>query len=236
MRCIGPSRCKRMRKGTSVDVVGAAVATALGWLGGSGELAWLRSGGDGGASSGDALTCRSFPTKRFATMRTTVLLALVWTMLAACGGKTDGPDAPSDAVKAPPAASNAGKAPPVASNAGNTIAFTPSEILVEHSPRACGAPFMDGDSYSMELLGSMAQYPYSSLGIGFATPVPVGRAVALGLNSFIPPGTGEIAGQSAEGPMSFQYDVGAVPTDIDGGPLDSVDVTIEAMPAKDATR
>jgi hypothetical protein len=43
-----------MRKPTSVDVVGAALVTALGWLGGCGGIASRSGGADGGASSGGA--------------------------------------------------------------------------------------------------------------------------------------------------------------------------------------
>ncbi len=45
MRCIGPSPGPKMRKRTSVDVVGAALATALGLLGGCGGIASLSGGG-----------------------------------------------------------------------------------------------------------------------------------------------------------------------------------------------
>ncbi len=137
-------------------------------------------------------------------------------------------------------------APPPTYNSGGTIAFNPTAIDVNRFPTVCGVmnpPFMSGDLYSMDIIGSMAQAPYDALDLSFPSPATVGVPIALTVQPFsaMSSGIGEpdggmtwYAGQTAQlGGINFNYSQGSGPTHIDPNAFDSVAITIVAMPAKD---
>jgi hypothetical protein len=154
---------------------------------------------------------------------------------------------PGTPVVLPPVEGDAGSSvPPVLTgvtlNAGGTIAFTPTQVDVARYPAVCGImnpPFMDGDLYSMDIIGSMAQAPYDELSISFPSPVMVGTPMTPAVQPFSTMGT-ELGGgpwyaaQTAQGSdINFSYIQGSDPTEIDTGAFDSVTITILAMPMKD---
>jgi hypothetical protein len=150
-------------------------------------------------------------------------LALLCASLFGCDGQVAAP----------------GEPPEVTLNDGGTIAFTPTHVDVARSPAVCGimnAPFMDGDRYSMDIVGSMAQAPFE-LTIRFPSPVMVGTPLTPAVQPFSTTAAESsqwYAVQTAQGSdINFSYSQGSEATAIDTGAFDSVTITILAMPTKD---
>ncbi len=158
------------------------------------------------------------------TLQTTALA--LGMLLVACSGNVEGP-------AAPPA--------PVTPNAGNTIPLYPSKIIADHSPAQCGTaemPYTAGDLYMLELIGDMTRAPFNGLTVNFTGPVPIGQPLTLTVKplTVVPEVSAQShVVQSADNGrnVSFIYDQGSDPAEIDTGAFDSSAVTVVALPAKD---
>ncbi len=162
-------------------------------------------------------------------------------------------DAGSPVASPPPSVPNESDAgspvaspPPSVPNEGDTIAFAPTKVDVERFPAGCGVPnppFMNGDLFSMDIIGNMAAAPYDALEISFPTPATVSVPVMPAVQPFTQDGTGIgladggtqwHAAQNAQGSgINFNYAQGSDPSEIDTGAFDAVTITILAMPTKD---
>jgi hypothetical protein len=159
--------------------------------------------------------------------------------VVACGGRSDNTGGPggAGASSIPPAVEN---------NAGGTIPFTPSQVDASRTAHVCGVdpPFVSGDVYSVDIEGRRpdpltgTSPPYASLVLTFTSPVSVGTPIALAVEPVssnpVDLNPTPYPNQSATGGgISFSYQPGIAPSEIDPGAFDSVAATVVAMPLKE---
>jgi hypothetical protein len=131
--------------------------------------------------------------------------------------------------------------------ASDEIVVQPSVIDTNRFPASCGTPappYASGDLFSMDVVGAKTgPAPFNGLSISFTAPAPpVGQPLPLSVQPYTPKGSGiETPGggttwygaQSASGyGITFQFDQGANPQEIDSGAFDAVVLTIVSMPAR----
>jgi hypothetical protein len=167
--------------------------------------------------------------------------ALLCSWVAACGG-TGG----MGAVTSDSGGTGAGGSSPGGS--GTPIDFVPSAVHANRFPRVCGVanpPFMNGDLFSLDVVGAMNVAPDNALCLSFVSPAPpVGRPIALSVMAFTAQGIGIETPPSgpttwyplqkaAGGGVNFIYMQGNSPSEIDAGAFDSVIFTLVQSPSKD---
>jgi hypothetical protein len=176
-----------------------------------------------------------------------LVLALLSTAAVACGGAAGAPGSGTsdDRIPLSAAPDDGGAAMSTTENPGGTIEFAPTTIYATRYSNLCGImnpPFMDGDLYSLDVIGNQRTAPYNALTVTFNSPATVGTPLAPAVQPLLNEANGMEqadgsttwhAQQTAQSSaVAFGYSQGSDPSEIDPGAFDAVTITILAMPSQ----
>jgi len=123
----------------------------------------------------------------------------------------------------------------VTTGARSTVELTPSSVEATRTPASCGVTepaFSSKDVLTLEVVGETdVAPPFATLTLQLAAGVTTGTAIPLTVDSN---GTaGAETASSAYGTVSFSLTVGDDTTELDSSGLESVVVTVTALPTAD---